>query len=235
MKVRIASLLGGAHQAEGTAVIIDVYRAFTTETIAFQRGVKKIVLVAEVEKALQLRNRGVGDFCVGEVDGRRPEGFDFNNSPQEMREADLEGKTLIHSTRAGTVGVSAATKSDVIYGGALINAWATAQAILNANPEMVTLVAMGWAGYERTDEDEQCALYLRNLLQRRQPDRAAVRSLVLTGQESQKFGDPEQLHFRAEDRELALEIDRADFAIRIEKEAGLLVARAEKIISAGGG
>lgn len=229
MEIRVASLLEGAQSAEGVVVIIDVYRAFTTEAIAFQKGVEKIILVAEIEEALQLRERGVGDVCVGEVEGQRPEGFDFNNSPHEMLQADLEGKVLIHSTRAGTVGVTAAKKADVIYGGSLSVAQATVDAILKQNPEVVTVVAMGWAGHERTDEDEQCALYLRNLLEGRKPDEGAVRSLILAGKESQKFGDPNQPHFHAEDRDLALEMNRANFAIRIEEEEGLLVARPEYI------
>lgn len=229
MEIRLASLLEGAQEAEGTVVIIDVYRAFTTEAVAFQRGVEKIILVAEVDEALALLDRGVGELCVGEVGGKRPDGFDFNNSPYEISRADVAGKTLIHSTRAGTVGVAAAEKADVIYGGALVSAQATAAAILEAEPDVVTLVAMGWAARERTDEDEQCALYLRNLLLGRKPDVDAVRALVLAGQESQKFGDPAQPHFYAEDRDLALAINSAPFAVRIAREDGLLVARIERV------
>ena len=59
MDIRVVSLLEGAQSAEGTTVIIDVYRAFTTETIAFRRGVEKIVLVAEIEEALALRKKNV--------------------------------------------------------------------------------------------------------------------------------------------------------------------------------
>ena len=85
---------------------------------------------------------------------------------------------------------------------------------------------MGAAGRRRTDEDEQCALYLRNLLEGRQPDPQAVRSLVLSGGESGKFDDPEQPWNHPEDRDWALRIDACDFAIAVEREAGLLVARA---------
>ena len=46
MDIRVASLLEGAQSAEGVVVIIDVYRAFTTESFAFQKGVEKIILVA---------------------------------------------------------------------------------------------------------------------------------------------------------------------------------------------
>jgi 2-phosphosulfolactate phosphatase len=227
MDVRVASLLEGAQNAEGVVVIIDVYRAFTTEAIAFQQGVEKMILVAEIDEALKLREQGVGDLCVGEVDGKRPEGFDFNNSPHELSLADIAGKVLIHSTRAGTVGVTASKKADVIYGGSLAVAQATVEAIQKQNAKVVTLVAMGWAGHTRTDEDEQCALYLRNVLEGRNPDIEAVRSLILSSKESLKFGDPSMPHFYAEDRDLALQVNRADFAIRISKEDDLLVARPE--------
>ena len=225
----MGSLLGDARQAEGTVVIIDVYRAFTTEAVAFLRGAEKIVLVAEVDEALKLRRRGVGEVCVGEVEGKRPEGFDFGNSPFELSRADVAGKTLIHSTRAGTVGVQAATKGDPVYGGSLAVAGATVKAILRDPPEVVTLVAMGWAGRVRTDEDELCALYMRTLLQGRQPDREAVRHLVLMGEESQKFGDPAQPHFHPRDRDIALRIDSVPFAIKVVREDGLLVARPEAV------
>ena len=225
MEIRMGSLLRDARDAQGTVIIIDVFRAFTTAAVAFSRGASKIVLVAEVDEALALRNRGVGELCMGEVDGQRPLGFDFGNSPHELSKADVRGKTLIQSTRAGTVGVSAAANADIIYGGSLVLAEATVKAIRRDAPELVTIVAMGAEGRERTDEDEQCALYLRNLFLGRTPDHTAVRSLILAGQEAQKYGDPERPHFAAEDRDMALRIDSAPFAIRVTREDGLLVAR----------
>jgi 2-phosphosulfolactate phosphatase len=225
MEIRITSLLQGARQARGTTVIIDVFRAFTTAAVAFDRGAVKIILVAEVEEALDLRRRGLGDLCIGEVDGRKPAGFDFGNSPYELSQVDLSGTTLIQSTRAGTVGVTAAVAADTLYLGAFVTAAATVQAILASAPPLVTIVAMGVATTQRSDEDEQCALYLRNLLQGRQPDPEAVRRLVLVGQEAQKYDDASQPQFHPRDRELALHIDRYPFAIRVVREAGLLVAR----------
>ena len=97
MEIRLGRLLAGAKNAEGTVVIIDVYRAFTTAAVAFLQGAKKIVLVADVDEALALRERGVGCWCVGEVDGKRPEGFDFGNSPHELSKVDATGRTLILS------------------------------------------------------------------------------------------------------------------------------------------
>ena len=225
MEIRLGSLVRDAREAEGTAIIIDVFRAFTTAAIAFDLGAEKIVLVAEVEEALALHDRGIGDLLMGEVDGKRPEGFDFGNSPYEISQAHLEGKTIVQSTRAGTVGVAAATKADAIYLGSLVVAGATIRKIQQGSPALVTIIAMGDRGTFRSDEDEQCALYLRNLLEGRKPDAQAVRSLVLDGGQTQKFFDANQPQYHPEDVELALQIDRFPFAMRITREDGLLVAR----------
>jgi 2-phosphosulfolactate phosphatase len=225
MEIRVTSLLQGAREAQGTTIIIDVFRAFTTAAVAFDRGAAKIVLVAEVEEALDLRRQGIGHLCMGEVDGIKPTGFDFGNSPYELSRADLTGTILIQSTRAGTVGVTAAAAADALYLGSFVTATATVRAILKNAPPLVTIVAMGVATTRRSDEDEQCALYLRNLLQGRHADPEAVKKLVLVGQEAQKYDDPSQPQFHPHDRELALHIDRYPFALRVTREDGLLVAR----------
>ena len=227
MEIQLMSLLRGAQEAKGTTIIIDVFRAFTTAAVAFDRGADKIILVAEVEEALALRHQGVGHLCMGEVDGSKPAGFDFGNSPYEVSQADLTGKTLIQSTRAGTVGVAAAAAADTVYLGAFVTATATVQAVLKASPALVTIVAMGWSARQRSDEDEQCGLYLRNRLQGRSPDPEAVRQLVLVGQEAQKFDDPLQPQYHPLDRAMALHIDRYAFALRVQREDDLLVARTD--------
>jgi 2-phosphosulfolactate phosphatase len=224
-KVRLYSLLSGAHQATGTAIIIDVYRAYTTAAVAFQRGAEKIILTASVDEALDLRARGVGDYCMGEQDSIMPPEFDFGNSPYALSQADVRGKTLIQSTSAGTKGANAARNADRIYVAALVNAGATASAVRADEPERISIVAMGSAGVLRTDEDEQCALYLRNLILGHRPDPEAVRSLVASAVVSAKFDDPARPQFDPRDREIALRVDSAPFAIRVMHEGGLMVAR----------
>ncbi|MCZ6874470.1 MAG: 2-phosphosulfolactate phosphatase [bacterium] len=225
MEIQITSLLQGAREAQGVTIIIDVFRAFTTAAVAFDRGAKQIILVAEIEEARQLQRQGLGDLCMGEVDGIKPDGFEFGNSPYALNQANLGGKTLIQSTRAGTVGVSAVTSTASLYLGSLVTASATVQAILDEAPSLVTIVAMGAAAKYRTDEDEQCALYLRNRLQGRYPDPEAVKQLVLAGDEAQKYLDPSQPQFHPQDREFAVSIDRYPYAIAVKREHGLLVAR----------
>ena len=227
MDITVSSLIEGARSASGITVIIDVFRCLTTEAVAFEKGAKKIILVAEIEEAFDLKADGVGDILMGEVGGKKPEGFDYGNSPFELLGADLKGKTIIQSTRAGTVGVTNASGADLIYGGSLAVASATVRALKAHNPSKVTLVAMGSEGIIRADEDEQCALYLRNLLQGRVPDIEAVKSLIMAGEESQKYDDPETPQWPMEDREMALNIDSHDFALRISIEDGFFISQPE--------
>ena len=225
MEIRLGSLVLDAQDAQGTTIIIDVFRAFTTAAIVFGRGAKEITLVAEPEEALELHRRGVGDYLMGEVGGKRPEGFDFGNSPYEISQVDLAGKTLVQSTRAGTVGVAAAVNATDIYLGSFVVAQATVDAIKSARPEVVSVIAMGDQGMVRSDEDEHCGIYLRNLLEERKPDFDAVKILILKGGATQKFFDPNQSQYHPEDVSLALEVDRYPFAMKISREDGLLVAR----------
>ena len=224
MKVLLDSLLEGSMRARGTVVIIDVFRAFTTAAVAFSRGASRIYLVSEVEEALDLRRRGIAQLCMGEVGGVKPDGFNFGNSPFELSTAEISGKVISQSTRAGTVGVVSATKADSLFVCSLVIASATANAICEQNPDLVTIVAMGVGGHNRTDEDEQCALYLRNLLQGRKPSLCSVRDLVLSGESSIQFDDISQEQFHPVDREIALNINSYDFAIKVSTRDKFLVA-----------
>ena len=231
MEIRIGSLSRDASEATGAALVIDVFRAFTTAAIAFDRGAQRITLVAEVEEALEIRltNPAIADILMGEVDGRRPEGFDYGNSPFEASLVDFAGKSVVQSTRAGTVGTAAAGAAgcDPIYVTSFVVAGATVQAVLaeEPQPDLVTILAMGDQGVNRSDEDEHCAMYLRNRLEGRNPDPEALRKLIMAGGATQKFFDDAQPQFHPRDVGLALEVDRYPFAMRVTREDGLLVAR----------
>ena len=232
MEIRLGSLVRDAREAAGTVIVIDVFRAFTTAAIAFDNGATDITLVAEAADALALHRSGVGDVLMGEVDGKRPEGFDYGNSPYEISGVDLTGKSLVQSTRAGTVGVAAAFDSkdaDTIYLGSFAVAEATVKAVLADAPDLVTILAMGDQGVVRADEDEQCfGIYLRNLLEGRRPDPEAVRSLIMTGGATQKFFDDSQPQYHPQDVELALQFSRHDFAMKVSRENGRPVARVHR-------
>jgi 2-phosphosulfolactate phosphatase len=229
MEIRIESLLAGAEHAAGVVAIIDVFRAFSTAAVALASGASRIIMVGGVEEALALRDNGVGQLVMGEVEGRAPTGFDFGNSPLEASRIDVRGKTIIQRTSAGTRGIAAAAgRAQWLYAASLVTAKATARCMLAGNPDVITLVAMGKNALERTDEDELCALHLRNLLQDRPGDGNAVRQVILAGGEAARFYDATRPYLHPEDLEIALDIDRYDFAIRVSLEDGRPVARMER-------
>ena len=41
MEITVRSLIRGAQESHGIVVIIDVFRCFTTEAVAFDRGAEK--------------------------------------------------------------------------------------------------------------------------------------------------------------------------------------------------
>jgi 2-phosphosulfolactate phosphatase len=166
---------------------------------------------------------------MGEVRGRAPEGFDFGNSPFEISGVDFHGKTIIQRTSAGTQGiVAAANQADRLYAASLVTAEATVRALLSSSPGQVSLVAMGDNGVKRTDEDELCAIHLRNRLEGRPGDPDAVRRLILAGGEVARFRDPARPYLHSQDVDIALDIDRYDFAVRVNFDDGRPVARMEK-------
>jgi 2-phosphosulfolactate phosphatase len=107
MEIRIESLLEGAAHATGVVAIIDVFRAFSTAAVVLANGASRITMVSTVEEALALRKNGVGQVCMGEVEGRAPDGFDFGNSPFEVSQVNFGGKAIIQRTSAGTQGIVA--------------------------------------------------------------------------------------------------------------------------------
>ena len=84
---------------------------------------------------------------------------------------------------------------------------------------------MGGDALVRTDEDEQCAMYIRNLVEGRSPDPEAVRSLVLAGDQARQVRRPgPPLTSIPQDLEWALRVDAFDFAMLVERRNDLLVA-----------
>lgn len=231
MFVKIESLTESIFKLSGTVIVIDVLRAFSTAVVAFEHGVEKIIMVEEVEQALDIQKNGLADISMGEVDGIKPDAFNFGNSPFELSNSQIQGSILVQSTRAGTTGVERASKAgaSTIFAASLMNASATSDLVKSLKCDSVTIFAMGAWGTTRSDEDEQCALYIRNLLQGRKPDHQSVINLVRAGEEAQKYGDPSQPQYHPKDLDIALNIDSANFAIRIKETDGLLVAKPVKV------
>ena len=164
MEITISHLLEGARQARGLAVIIDVFRAFSLECHLFARGADRVLAVGSLEKAYELKNAVPDAVLVGERKGKPLPGFDCGNSPALIRGTEIEGRTVIHTTSAGTQGIDAASSADEVITGSLVNAAAVAEYIRRSDPSRVSLVCMGLRAKEIAPEDLMCAEYIRSLL-----------------------------------------------------------------------
>lgn len=219
MKIEILQLIEGARKARGLTVVIDVFRAMTVESFLIARGTKKLLPVGDVQIAWDYKTKHPDAILCGERGGAIIEGFDFGNSPSAVENLDFTGKTVVHTTSAGTQGIANATDADEILGGCLYNSEATARYIKAKNPEQVSLVCMGLAGERPTDEDTLCALYIKSLLEGQPLTDMDQRVADLKRTDGAKFFDPaQQSVFPQRDFELSTMVGGCPFVLRLTKD-----------------
>jgi 2-phosphosulfolactate phosphatase len=216
MEIQILHLLEGARNARGVTVIIDVFRAFTTACYAFSRKADRIIPVADIDEAYRIRQANPEFLLMGERNEMKPPGFDYGNSPFLLPVKGLEGKTIVHTTSSGTQGIAAAINASEVLTGSFVNAGAIAAYINNIQPETVSLVCMGYACEYPTDEDTQCAIYIRNLLTGTLSDYEEMKEIIRTGTGS-RFFDPEKQSWSPEaDFHLCLQPEIFNFVLKTE-------------------
>jgi 2-phosphosulfolactate phosphatase len=229
MDIEILSLSSGARQAKGTAVIIDVFRAFTLEAYLFAQGAETIYAIGSEEKARIMKKEHPAYILVGERAGKKLPGFDYGNSPSAVRAKNFAGLSFVHTTTNGTQGIMNAVHADRILTGSFVNAKATASYIRSLHPKDVSLVAMGWEDH-CTEEDELCALYLRSLLEEKPLEDLPEKLDDLRNSEGRKFFDPSQQEaFPQADFAMCTAADLFDFAIEAEKEEDMAVCRRRNV------
>ncbi len=219
IKINTYHLIEGAKKATGLTVIIDVFRAFSLECYLYNMGVSLIRPVGTIEEAFAFKKANPGYVLIGERKGRKCEGFDFGNSPSETAKHDLRGKTVIHTTSAGTQGIINAKEADEIITGSLVNAKAVARYIMENQPKEVSLVCMGNGGIAPAKEDELCAEYIRSILEGAElPDMdERVKRLRYEGG-AHFFDRQNQDVFPEPDFWMCIEYNKFNFVLRVEKD-----------------
>ncbi len=221
MEINILQLLDGAKAANGLTVIIDVFRAFSTACYAFEGGIVKSYPVGDIEIAYQLKKKYPDYVLVGERNEQKPRGFDFGNSPSQLLNAKLTGKTIVHTTSSGTQGIANATKADEIITGSFVNAGAIIRYIQQKKPKTVSLVCMGYACQYPTDEDTLCAEFIKNELERKPNNFNKMVEIMRTGSGARFFDPGKQSWSPEKDFKLCLDLNHFDFVLKVEKEKEL--------------
>lgn len=234
MKIKKLSLQQGAEQAEGIAVIIDVFRAFSCEPLMFHLGAKEIILEADVDKCKTLRD-SFGGILVGEINEVPIPGFDLTNSPSFILQKGrkyFEGQTVIHRTTSGVTGtLIAIKKATEVLLGSFMMAQAIANYIRIKQPPVVSLVAMGIRSKSPAPEDEACSDYIESLLTGRPFDWPLQLESIVKHETAQKFLRGDCPYLPKEDVLFCLQKDLFDFVLRADcrDDSGLVYAK--KLIS----
>lgn len=218
MNIQILQLLDGAKAAKGLAVIIDVFRAFSTACYAFNAGANKIFPIGDIDLAYRLKEKNPDYILVGERNEQKPDGFDFGNSPSQLENGNLTGKTIVHTTSSGTQGIANAKNAEEIITGSFVNAAAIVRYIQQIQPKTVSLVCMGYACEYPTDEDTLCAEFIKNELEGKLNNFEEMVEIIRMGSGARFFDSGKQSWSPQKDFELCLDLNRFDFILKVKKE-----------------
>lgn len=219
MNIKILHMVEGAKEATGIAVIIDVFRAFTVEAYLMNNGAEKLIPVGDMKIAYDYKEKDSNCVLVGERHGVILPGFDYGNSPAQINNIDFSGKTVIHTTSAGTQGIANAQNADEVLTGSLVNAKAIANYIKSKNPTEVSLVCMGLEAQSQTEEDNLCAYYIKSILEGNPIELDKEIENLKTTSGAKFFDEKQKDVFPEEDFYLSTEVDKFNFVLKVEKDS----------------
>ena len=198
-------------------------RAYTVAAWAFHQGADRLILVDDVEEAVNIASAIPGALLF--KDGAPDERFALHNSPRQLLDLDVAGRTIVQRTNAGTRAAVASRGADRMLCAALVCASATAEAVRRIGVDRATFVVSG--GLD-ADEDLACA----ELIARRVDDESIDCSVYVTraSRSRSAIGLTAAAERRfpgvtVDDVPMCLEVDRFDFAMEAVPEAEHLVLR----------
>ena len=127
-----------------TVVIVDLLRATSVISTAFECGVKAVIPVTTPEEALAYKN--IENHIVAAERNTLPiEGFDYGNSPYHYINSDVKGKTLALTTTNGTKAIHLARDHKVVTA-SFVNIDAVADYLIKERNNVIILCS-GWKNF----------------------------------------------------------------------------------------
>lgn len=207
----------------GVAVVIDVMRAYTVAAWALHRGARELVLMDEIESAIEWARSHPGTLLF--KDGVPDSRFDLHNSPHQLHALDVQGRSIVQRTTAGTRAAVAAQSADHIYCASFVCATATAYSVARHSPELVSLVVSGGLDAE---EDLACAEFIAEILRGHQPNAAPYLQRALDSDAAKDLTIGVERGYTGvspEDPHMCVDLDRFDFAMEARESSGHLRLR----------
>lgn len=200
-------------------IVIDVIRAFTVSFYAFQQGVDRILLVESVEHALKIRQENPDYLLAGEINGYPIDGFDYGNSPYQIKDQELTSRTLVQKTTNGVRATLNCLASEHLFVTGFASARTTALYVrnqftgMNGRP-VINIVASHPTG----DDDYVCAAYIKSILEgAKNISVFEVTERIKKSDAAQKFFDETKPVFNREDIFFCAEERPSDFVMRVNK------------------
>ena len=125
-------------------VIIDLFRATSVISTAFEYGISKIVPVTSLEDALKFKNKK-NHILAAERNTKLVEGFEYGNSPYHYIGKNIKDKTLVLTTTNGTKAINLA-KGNKIITASYINFHSVVN-YLNGTINDVIILCSGWKNF----------------------------------------------------------------------------------------
>jgi 2-phosphosulfolactate phosphatase len=135
-------------------VVLDILFATTTMVAALAHGAKEVFPVLDETAARGLAGQLPQNSFVlaGELYAETLPGF-AHPAPLALLEHGIEGKTLVYSTTNGTVAMTQPARAARVYCGALLNARALAEYILDRHRKETILIVCAGSGNNFNYED----------------------------------------------------------------------------------
>lgn len=125
-------------------VIVDLLRATSVISTAFECGIDAVIPVTTAEEALAFKNID-NHIVAAERNTLRLEGFDYGNSPYHYIDSDVKGKILALTTTNGTKAIHLAKDHKVITA-SFVNIDAVTNYLVKENNNVI-IFCSGWKGY----------------------------------------------------------------------------------------
>ncbi len=216
MKIKIITSPQHAQQATGVTVVIDVLRAFSTACFIFQNQAEKIIPLADIDQAYRLKKENPQYILMGERHGLKQPGFDYGNSPTEIKNINFKNKVVILTTSRGTQAIFQVKKATIVLTGAFVNAQAIVSYIMKSKPTQVSLICTD--DHFPKNEDYMCAFYIKSLLENKPLNFEKIKKDLARHPLADGFLRKPLGKYSVDDFHACLTLDLFNFVIKAVKE-----------------
>ncbi|CAN5888038.1 2-phosphosulfolactate phosphatase [soil metagenome] len=180
---------------DDVVILIDVLRTCTVAPILFENGLKRLHLATKLKLARNLAEETKWTL-LGERKGLPPEGFNYGNSPAELRNVALHGAEAVLVSENAPLTMPLLNGAEHLLLGSLYNADAVVEHALKLAKKRIYLVCSGLWGREDLD-DTLAAGFLAARLHYRNPAAELGGAARLAINLVQAFPDPLEAFWRS--------------------------------------